>query len=338
MRSRLRRIFLWTLTLAGAAFLVLCWLASSRLICPSRRLLQDYHQEILSNARAHGMAIQQRTLTDGSWNGTPCLICEPLAEPGAAEKGNKLRAELAAQKLSVPPWGQISGTIILLHGHTGRKEDHLAVAERFCAAGFRCISIDLPGHGDHPAPFASFGFREAGLPLGALKEISRALHFDPTPAFLFGISQGGAIALQAAAADPSAWSAVAELSSFAELDGVISNQAARLFGPLRVPARNIVTHLVQWRAGYDPVVVRPVNAAAKLDAIPVLIGHGNEDTFVPPEHVRRLLAVVPSARKQFLEIAGAGHHTVLITAQPVYAALAKFFLEAVLDEQGKARG
>ena len=35
----------------------------------------------------------------------------------------------------------------------------LLVAERFCAAAFRCLMMDLPPHGDHPAEVATYGLR-----------------------------------------------------------------------------------------------------------------------------------------------------------------------------------
>ena len=207
---------------AGVGFPALCWLASSRLICPTRRALQDYHQEILAKSREHGMQIRSFVMDHGEWKGTPLLVCEPAMQPGAAEKGNKLRAQLEAERVELKPWGEVIGNLVLLHGHTGRKEDHLPVAERLCAAGFRCILPDLPGHGDHPAPFASFGFREMRLPAEVLDAAARQFRFVPSPAGIFGISQGGAIALQAVAADPRRWAAVAELSSFSALDDVIT--------------------------------------------------------------------------------------------------------------------
>lgn len=310
-------------------FSTMCWLAASRLICPKRRTIQDYHREILDHATEHGLQIRTFTLAgDDSVKDTPCLLCEPITAPGIATKGNTLRTQLTADGLSLRPWGEIIGTLVLLHGHNGCKEDHLPVAERLCATGFRCILIDLPGHGANPRPFASFGFRETHLPATALDQASQQFHFTPQPAGLFGISQGGAIVLQAAAADPQRWKAVAELSSFAELDAVIANQAHRWFGPLQMPACAIVSRLVQWRAGYEPASIRPIDSIAKFGAMPVLIGHGDADTFVTPDHAKRLFDATPSASKQFLTISAANHHNVLITAQPVYATLAKFFWSA----------
>jgi pimeloyl-ACP methyl ester carboxylesterase len=325
----IRRILFRLLLAFIVGFFVICWIASSRLICPSRRPLQDYHREIIANAVEHGMVIRPFMVETGPWKGTPCLVCEPSNHPGAAAKGNLLRKQLETEGVVLKPWGRIISSVVLLHGHTGRKEDHLPVAERLCAVGFRCILPDLPGHGDHPSPHASFGFRESTLPSAALEATALAMKFDSQPACLMGISQGGAIALQAAAADQTKWAAVAELSSFADLEGVIANQARRIFGPLHAPARFLVGHLVQWRAGYDPVFVRPVDAAAKLDSIPVFIGHGDIDTFVPPDHAKRLLEATHTGTKQFLSIHGAGHHDVLVTPQPVYATISKFLVDAL---------
>lgn len=318
-----RRLLVSFLLIVAVAFGCLTWLASSRLICPRRQVIQDYHREILDKPTDHGMRIEAFTVGEA-----PCLMCEPVVQPGAAAKGNKLRTQLQAGGSTIAPWGTIRGTLVLLHGHNGSKEDHLPVAERFCAAGFRCLLVDLPGHGQHPATFASFGVHEATLPREVLQAAAKRFQFSPVPAGLFGISQGGAIVLQAAARGDESWFAVAELSSFASLDRVIDHQASEYFGFLAPLAKATVTRLVQQRAGYVPAQVRPIDAAARL-SIPVLIGHGDADAFVTPEQAQELFQAVPSTRKQFLGIPGAGHGNVLVTDAPVYATVSQFFLDAL---------
>jgi len=318
------------LSLVGIGlFLALTWLATSHLICPSRRLLQDYHHEILDHPNDHGLKIDSFTLRDHRGYDVPCLLCEPGKLPGPALKGNKLRAELQSQGYALPSWGAIKATIILLHGHSGRKEDHLPVAERFCALGFRCILIDLPGHGDNPAPYATFGYFESTLPSEVLREAEKRFQLAKAPSAIFGISQGGAIALQAAALPEANWFAVAELSSFASLDEVISEQAKNYFEPLQGPAQKVVHWLVATRAGFNPTLVKPLDAALHLDRPAVLIGHGDADTFIPVSHAQRLYDAVPSSQKRYLSIPGAGHHNVLITATPVYATVGKFLLNSI---------
>ena len=328
--KRFRRVLVLLLMIVVVAFGALTWLASSRLICPRRQVIQDYHREILDKPTDHGMKIQPFTV-----GVVPCLMCEPVAQPGAAIKGNKLRVQLQAGGVNLAPWGVIKGTLVLLHGHNGCKEDHLPVAERFCAAGFRCLLVDLPGHGQHPEPFACFGVHESALPREVLHAAARQFRFTPGPVGLFGVSQGGAIVLQAAARGDESWFAVAELSSFASLDRVIGHQAREYFGFLAPVAKGVVTGLVHHRAGYVPAQVRPVDAASRL-SIPVLIGHGDADAFVTPEQARELFQAVPSTRKQFLNIPGAGHGNVLVTEAPVYSTVSRFFLDALPPGQNKA--
>lgn len=327
--GRWRRITLTLLTFAVALFFALTWMASSRLISPRREALQDYHRDILDHAIDHGLTIQRFIVRTSDGHDTPCLLCMPSRQSGAALKGNKVRQELQATGVTVPPWGDVKATLVLLHGHNGRKEDHLAVAERFCAAGFRCILMDLPGHGDHPAKFATFGVTEAKLPHEVLQAASQQFVFPAQPAGLFGISQGGAIVLQSAVRPGEPWFAVAELSAFSSLDEVIAEQARRWFGPLQGPARVIVHWLVEHRAGFRPEEATPLNAARLLTHQAVLIGHGDSDRFIDRAHAHRLFAAVPSTRKQFLNIPTADHHNVLITSTPVYATISAFLLNSL---------
>ena len=190
-KKRAMALLLGLASAALAVFLLLCWLAAQRLIGPSRRALQDYHEEILQRSADHGLVIHPFVMETGSWKGTPCLLCLPSPSPGRAEKGTKLRIQLESEGRVLLPWGQTAGTLVLLHGHTGRKEDHLPVAERLCAAGFGCLLLDLPGHGDHPDSFASFGMREVVLPAAALAEaasISATSKLDGI--FMMGVLTG----------------------------------------------------------------------------------------------------------------------------------------------------
>jgi pimeloyl-ACP methyl ester carboxylesterase len=331
------RFLITMLLIVCVVFLALTWMASSRLICPRRDALEDYHRVILNHANDHGLTIHTFSVRTTDGYETPCLLCEPSKLPGAAHKGNKLRQELQANGLTPPLWGDMRATLVLLHGHNGRKENFLPVAERLCAAGFRCILVDLPAHGEHPARFSTFGVVEAKLPNEVLQEAARRFSFDPQPSGLFGISQGGAIALQAAARQNETWFAVAELSGFATLDEVIELQARQWFGPFQKPAHAVVSWLVAQRAGFDPKGVRPIDAAMQLRDRPVLIGHGERDSFIEYAHAHRLFAAVPGANKEFLPVPDAGHPDVLITSTPVYATVSAFFLKALPPAANSAK-
>lgn len=164
-----RRIFLAlgllsALVVVGFVFVVAR--ASSELVSPARRVLQDYHREWLDQPAAHGLSIERFSALDGR---VPCLLVQPDARAGLSPRGTKLRDQLTARGIPLPAFGEIKGTLVMMPGRNGGKEDLLPVAERFCAVGFRCLLPDLPAHGKSPMKICTFGASEFdGLLPGAV--------------------------------------------------------------------------------------------------------------------------------------------------------------------------
>lgn len=328
-RRPLLRICLVLALLVLAAMVVTGWLGSERLVSPARRGLQDYHRDILAKPAEYGLQIEPFTTAGG----TPCLLVTAATSPGVAVKSNIARAELARRGVVAPPWGARIGTVVLLYGHAGRKEDHLPICERFCAAGFRCLLMDIPGQGDHPAPVGSFGLNEAALVEATLDDAAARFSFPASPACLFGVSQGGAIALQTAARSPGKWKAVASVATFASLDQPVLRAAEDLLpdglhfcSPLAAFSVGCGTRV---RAGFWPSEVRPVAAAAKLNQ-PVFIGHGDLDAYIGIDQARAIFAAIPGGKKRFRVVEGADHNHVLsVGSHALYADLCQFFLGAL---------
>lgn len=293
---------------------------------PKRRPIQDYHGEYLAHPKAHGMAIARFNLTDG----TPCLSCEPTGSP--AKRGLAIRQQLAAKGIRLNPFGEIHGTIVLLHGRCGRKEDYLPIAERLCACGFRCLIPDLPGHGDHPSGIATYGVREADLPARVLNEASKRFAFPEQPAGLLGMSMGGSVAMHAASLENAPWRALVILSSFDSLAPTIETNASRRFGGLLGPwFSSGASTIYQKRADIPLGNIQPRNHARGIH-IPTLIAHGTADSVISIDSGRRLYASLPQGtEKRWIEIPGADHHNVLVTDFPVYAEIAAWMLEHVVS-------
>ena len=326
MKKFLRRLTFWLILLFLIAFAGTAVWASGQLLFPERRALQDYHRQTLKHPGHHGLHIESYIGPQG----TPCLMITPSLDPGEARKARLLRDELIKNGVKPPKWGQIRGTLVLLHGYGGRKEDNLPVAERFCAAGFRCIVPDLPGHGDNPSSAATFGKKEVRLVEELLDDASKRFRFDSTRAGLFGISQGGAIALQAAAQPGSHWKAVASVASFASLDQPVRQAAIGLLPELRqiLPlTESACASGVYCRAGFIPSSIRPLDAARNLK-IPAFISHGQNDRFIPFSAGKAIYDAIPHDRKTFREVRGADHHNVLsVGSNPLYAEFCGFFLK-----------
>lgn len=330
---RIRRYFVRLAIILGvlltAASGVVAWYGSERLVSPQRRSLQDYHKDILGKPDEYGLRIQAFTGPEQ----TPCLLVTPSPSPGEAKKSRILRDELTRRGVSLPPWGTELGTVVMLYGHGGRKEDHLPICERFTAAGFRCLLLDVPGQGESPAPFGTFGVTEAPLIEKVLAVASSKFGFGPSPTCLFGVSQGGAIALQTAARTPSKWTAVASIATFSSLDRPVIATAKEMVPknlhfccPLAAACVSCGTRV---RAGFWPADVRPVDAAAELN-MPVFIAHGDQDGYIGIDQARDIFAAIPSSRKSFHVVKGANHNNVLATgSHGLYADVCEFFLDAV---------
>ena len=336
LRRALRILSVLLLVLFAAAFAATGWWGSGHLISPARRPLQDYPRVILDRPEVFGIRIEPFTAAGQ----TPCTLVTGIKNPGKAEKGHLLRDELHRRGVSLPPWGTQSGTIVMFYGHGGRKEDHLPICERFCAAGFRCLLLDIPGQGDNPATFGTFGLNESKLAGQILDEAAARFHFPTSPSLLVGISQGGAIALQTAARKPAKWKAVASVSTFSSLDRPVSRSAEE-FLPKQLHFCCPVATLsvccgAKLRAGYWPGDISPVKAAAKLH-MPVMIAHGDKDPYIGIEQAREIFASVPDRRKQLRIVTGGDHNRVLATGgNALYADLCQFFLKSLEPEPSSA--
>ena len=323
----LRKLTITAITLILVALGIIAVWGSKATLSPPRRNVEKWHREILSASDLHGLSVSHHSTRQG----VPFMLCEPSAAPNG-KKSLALREELQRRSAPLSPWGEIRGTILLLHGHKGCKEDHLPICERFCAAGFRCICIDLPGHGQHPLPYATFGFTEVSMLKNLWQEFLSDHPEATQPLFLFGVSQGGAIALQAAAHSDWSIHAVASVCSFTSLDQPIDASADYLPSVLS-DTKPLTTRAcamgIYCRTGFFPSQISPLQAAQQITC-PVFICHGKDDSFIPMHSAELLYQAVPHKQKSLHLIPNAGHHNVLsVGSTALYADLCEFFLKTL---------
>lgn len=313
------------LGLAAAAGLAV-WAASGELAAPARRPLQDTHRALLGNPAARGLAVRKFSCLQ---NTSACLLVEPDASTGPTVRQKQLRAQLRGKGLALPVYGNVRGTLILLHARKGRKEDLLAVAERFAAAGFRCLIPDLPAHGESRVRTTKFAVDEAesALPARLLREAREKFALPREPAGLWGLSMGGAYAVRAAAASPQLWDSLIVVSSFDSLEGVVQDELAGWVGPLAPRAAVTLERVVAVRSGTHISQVSPLTWAADVRA-PTLVVHGEQDELIGMARAQRLFDAL-GAEKRFVVVPGAGHGNVLRTDMPLYATMAEWFLRTL---------
>ena len=302
------------------------WLAAEQLAHPQRRPLQDYHREFLSDPSSHGVVLKSFNCADG----TPCLLCEPEPRGMLGKRGQVVREQLMQKGISLTRPGNVVGSLVLVHGRRGRKEDYLLIAERFCAVGFRCILLDLPAHGDHPGTTACFGVREGHLPALVLREAAAKFGFNPKPAVIMGISMGGAVSIRSAVEKDAPWHAAVLVSTFDSLDHVVRHQTSGWVGGW---LGSVWSHITGWF--YQRQAQMEISAANSIALVPglqcpVLVAHGTSDRVIPIECGRLLHAALPAGiEKRWVEIPGADHDNVLITDFPLYAEMAEWFLRHI---------
>lgn len=320
------RLMLWTAVLCLILVVGLCLWSGDQLASPARRALQDYHREFLADPAAHGVTVDYLTLSDA----TPCLIVQPRTDGKLGARGLKLREQFKSEALPLPAPGAVVGTLVLVHGRTGRKEDYLLIAERLSAVGFRCLLPDMPAHGEHPGIHATFGIREADIPARALKESAELLKFNPVPAGLMGMSMGGAVSMHAAAEPDQPWKALVILSSFDRLETAIQkNVRDRIGGFLGKAWTDLAGRIYRWKTGIAIDDIRSDLVATKI-TLPTLVAHGTKDRVIPHESGKRLFMALPDTiEKQWIDVPDADHDNVLITDFPIYATVAKWMLRHV---------
>jgi pimeloyl-ACP methyl ester carboxylesterase len=317
---------------AAAATGLAVWAASGELAAPARRSLQAYHRELLRDPAARGLTVRRFSCLQGT---SACLLVEPDPSTGPTARAKRLRAQLRARGLALPVYGDVRGTLILLHARKGRKEDLLPVAERFAAAGFRCLIPDLPAHGESTVRTTKFAADqiESALPAQLLHEARRKFALPREPAGLWGLSMGGAYAVRAAAASPQLWGSLIVVSSFDSLDGIVHDQLADWVGPLAPRAALTLERVVAARGGTHISEVSPLAWAAGVHA-PALVVHGDRDELIDMTRARRLFDAF-GADKRFVTVPGAGHGNVLRTDMPLYATMAEWFLRTLVKSAGK---
>ncbi|GAB3127935.1 alpha/beta hydrolase [Streptomyces calidiresistens] len=136
----------------------------------------------------------------------------PHVSPGAGLIPRRLRTPRGTfAVLDAVPAGDPAGTVLLLPGFNGSKEDFIVMLAPLAAAGYRAVAVD--GRGQHESPGPA---HPRHYPLGTLAEDVRAQArtlADDGPVHLLGHSMGGLIARAAVLRGPDPFASLTLLSS-----------------------------------------------------------------------------------------------------------------------------
>lgn len=305
------------------------WIGSEEMLKPTRRALESRHREALDDPSRFGMSMDVVfEVTTGDGFALKARLLRPAAEPGEAIKTRRMRERLSLGEHL--PWGETRGTVVMLHGRSGIKEDCFPVAERFVAAGFSCLVYDARAHGESEGDFATFGVRETG-DLSRVLDAAEARYGRESlePWLGFGVSQGAAVLVQALSGESRLRTGVA-VAPFSQLEPILERAVANRISPRMPPILTwSVMTLGSWRGGFDAREVNPVVAAAKIE-VPLMVVHGEEDGVIPWEQGRAVFDALPEGGHRWRVVPGGRHGNVLaVGGDELYHEMISFWLAAL---------
>ncbi len=307
------------------------WFGSSRMIIPRRRALERRHLDLLAAPHELGLGLEKFEATTGDGFLLRGFIATPIPveQMGKARRTRRMLDRLEKEGISGDQ--SIRATVVLLHGRGGLKENMLTIAQRFVAAGFRCIVYDARAHGVSEGKYTSYGHHE-------VEDLSRILdHVESIlnqrgertgKVFGFGISLGAAVLLQSLEQEKRIQSAVA-VAPFADLRKQMIYTSRRMsFEKLPNWVPDGVAKFAGWRAGFDPFSIVPQKKAAAGE-IPVFVVHGVKDAVIPIADSRAIFDSLKNPAKQWREVLSGYHGDVLAEGgDDLYQEMIEFYLRS----------
>jgi pimeloyl-ACP methyl ester carboxylesterase len=199
------------------------------------------------------------------------------------------------------------GTVLLLHGYGMGEFSTAPWALRLAEDGWRCVLVDLRGHGASTGKQIHFGLTETNDLTQLLNTLARHNQLVE-PVAVLGESYGASLALRWRSVEPRVGQVVA-IAPYARLSTAILN-IRREFAPC-LP-KPFITAGLRKLPSLLKVEPEELDTLTVLDRHPVdaLFVAGANDTISPPAEVRRLRDQ-SGAGGRFLVIPGATHEALL---------------------------
>lgn len=185
------------------------------------------------------------------------------------------------------------GTVVLLHGDGEWKYYYLGIAKALARKGYDSILVDLRCHGWSTGEYITGGAKEKYDVKAVVDAFIEGGTIPDGPITVFGVTYGGATAIQYAAIDPRVRGVVV-MAPWASM----ADKARRDLGALASQDK-VDTELAKAGelADFDPAEASAVAAAGKLTC-PVYIIHGAFDMTVPVAESEKIYQAIPHENKR----------------------------------------
>ena len=188
--------------------------------------------------------------------------------------------------ITIPANNDAHEWIMLIHGYDADCTQLLGLAKTYHALGYHVLTIDLRGFGQSEGEYITFGAKESADINAWIDELSE---LDPgCTVILHGLSLGAASALIASSEciNPALKGVIAD-SSYCSFMEQMKTLTSRLF---HIPGTTFIPGLSFWikKVADFNYEQSDVAKAISIHGVPTLFFHGQNDHFVPLEHVYRL--------------------------------------------------
>jgi alpha-beta hydrolase superfamily lysophospholipase len=233
----------------------------------------------------------------------PALVAIGPAPPDLNATNISLKTEDGA---SVAGW-LIPGepgkaAVLLLHGVGANRTQLVDRARYLRGMGYTVLLIDMPAHGESPAPHITFGAREARGVTAALAYLRAR---DPQQKIgVIGMSMGAA-ALVLSKPETTRLEAVVLESMYPTIEEALADRIALDHGAWAQSLAPLLLWQLPLRTGVYPSELHPIDAIRLLH-VPLMIAAGSIDRHTTLPETRRIFAAA-NAPKELWIVEGAAH-------------------------------
>lgn len=211
--------------------------------------------------------------------------------------------------------------ILISHGYTDNRFGALKYAKMYLDQSFHVIVYDLRGHGLNDPTFCTYSIRERKDLLAMIQD-SRRRWPDMALFGLHGESLGAATSIAVLEEYPPVDFVVSDCG-FSEITSVLKGGLKQMHLPGFITELASVCAKIRFGYSYDEM--RPIDSLMG-NRIPILFIHGAEDSFITPEHSRKMMKDTEGYAEVHL-IPGAGHAQSILTDPVTYRQLVSSFLK-----------
>ncbi len=197
---------------------------------------------------------------------------------------------------------QPRGALVFLTGiHNPSVTAFYGHAAMLHVEGWTSLLLEVRAHGRSEGKLISLGGPEIMDVQAAVDYLDSQPELADKALIVFGLSMGGAVAVNAAAHIPRLDGLVA-LSAYSSFtDAFIDNMKAGGFPRFLLPLqRPFVNAYLSRRLGREYAGITPLNSMARLGSKPALLMHSREDSQVPFASFERLLRAAPAGTRSWV--------------------------------------